>query len=166
MKLFHKVLPSSGNFPNSSLPVLHYQEAFDPGTVNLGEVVQNTFKSNGWVRMWVNGIYDFHHYHSNNHEVLGITAGHATVILGGEEGILLKLNKGDVLVLPAGTAHKRVKGVSGFSCVGAYSINVPYNMRYGEEEEFDEAVKQIKSLPMPETDPVYGGDGPLLHYYT
>lgn len=162
MRLISKVLAPSGFIPNSELPVLHYKQAFDPNTLNLREEVESTFKSNGWVRSWVNGIFDYHHYHSNNHEVLGITAGHCTVMLGGENGALFVVERGDVLVLPAGTGHKRIEATPGFSCVGAYSINVPYNMRYGEEKEFDEAITKIKALPLPKTDPVYGGDGPLL----
>ena len=40
----------------------------------------------GWLGAWVDGIYAFHHFHSTAHEVLGIVAGSASVILGGPKG--------------------------------------------------------------------------------
>jgi hypothetical protein len=47
-------------------------------------------------------IYSFHHLHSTAHEVLGIVAGSAAVILGGPGGRRFDVRRGDVLVLPAG----------------------------------------------------------------
>ena len=55
---------------------------------------------------WRNGIYAHHHYHSTAHEVLGIVAGSVRVRLGGERGTTVELRAGDVVVIPAGVAHK------------------------------------------------------------
>lgn len=42
--------------------------------------MEKVFNVNGWGDAWRNGIYDFVHYHSMTHEVLGVAQGlgHAT----------------------------------------------------------------------------------------
>ena len=60
------------------------------------------FKVNGWTRVWTDTIYDYTHFHSNAHEVLGIAEGKKTLRLGGDSGSLVRLKAGDMLVLPAG----------------------------------------------------------------
>ncbi|MCC5892239.1 cupin domain-containing protein, partial [Exiguobacterium sp.] len=91
-----------GSIPNNPyFPVLLYKEAFTET-----DAIQSTFENNGWGNSWVNGVFDYHHYHSNTHEVLGVKSGRATVQLGGATGDLVSLQAGDVLVLPAGTGHR------------------------------------------------------------
>src|ERR1700760_3950694 len=75
-------------FPNNKLPVLIYKEVLK--LVNqkskAKKIIENIFYRNGWSNTWENGIYDFHHYHSNCHEAMAIKRGSATVILGGPRG--------------------------------------------------------------------------------
>jgi uncharacterized protein YjlB len=52
------------------------------------------------------GIYDYLHYHSRIHEVLGIAGGSAIVRLGGNKGRIVKLKAGDAVLIPAGTDHQ------------------------------------------------------------
>ncbi len=99
--------------PNSRLPVLIYRA--EAGGFEA------MFAANGWVGIWRNGVYDFDHYHSNAHEVLGVEAGHATLRLGGAEGQDVEISTGDVVVLPAGTGHRRITRSSDFVVVGALS---------------------------------------------
>ncbi len=74
----------NGWVPNHpTLPVLLYHQAFDPNTPDLASVMERTFEQNGWPPQWRNGVYDFHHFHSTAHEVLGFAAGSAHLILGG-----------------------------------------------------------------------------------
>lgn len=158
-------LSKDGNFPNNShLPLLHYQKAFDLKK-NPEETIKKIFLENNWYRPWVNGIYDFHHYHSNNHEVLGIAEGNCSVLLGGDNGILLLLNKGDAVIIPAGVSHKRVECSGDFSCVGAYSIDEAYNMKHAKTNELAAALNKIKSLSLPDKDPIFGNKGPLFKYW-
>jgi uncharacterized protein YjlB len=78
---------------------------FDPAAV-----FEELFERNGWGDSWRNGIYDYPHYHSCIHEVLGVARGHARVRFGGAKGRALKLKAGDVVIVPAGTGHERLSG--------------------------------------------------------
>jgi len=95
-------LDEAGAIPNSGLPVLLYT-AVDG--VRTARDCAELFAGNGWLGAWVDGIYAFHHFHSTAHEVLGIVAGSASVVLGGPRGRRFDVTRGDVLVLPAGTGH-------------------------------------------------------------
>ena len=160
----HLIKPD-GNFPNNDkLPVLHYRSAFSVDK-NPGDFIEKTFRHHKWKNAWRNGIFDFHHYHSTAHEVLGIYKGNCKVQLGGSEGIILELTKGDVIVLPAGVAHKNVGSDEEFKCVGAYPEGTDYDMNYGKPQEFEKALKNISRLPLPELDPVFGTEGQLLEFW-
>jgi mannose-6-phosphate isomerase-like protein (cupin superfamily) len=52
---------------------------------------------------WRDGIYDWIHYHSRTHEVLGIARGSAKAQFGGPKGRTVTLKAGDAAILPAGT---------------------------------------------------------------
>ena len=80
--------------PNSPLPVLVYHGVPDAtGRRRCGRL----FPADGWLGAWQNRIYSFHHFHSIAHEVLGVVAGSATVMLGGSNGRELEINPGDAL---------------------------------------------------------------------
>ena len=44
------------------------------------------FAEHGWGGSWVNGVFDFHHFHSTSHEALAVVSGSATIELGGPQG--------------------------------------------------------------------------------
>jgi len=52
--------------------------------------------------------------------VLGIYSGSCDVLLGGEKGIQFTVNPGDIIIIPAGIAHKNVGATEDFKCIGAY----------------------------------------------
>lgn len=159
-------LSPNGNFPNNpGLPVLIYRGGFPPMAVDeLEESFRALFESNGWSGCWRSGIYDFHHYHSNAHEVLGACAGHALLELGGTDGAMVELWPGDVILLPAGTAHRKVSSTPDFEVLGAYPGGKGWNMRYGTKEELAEAPSQIGQVPLP-NDPVFDGGGPVASHW-
>ena len=79
---------NDGYIPNNpKFPLLHYRKAvrfdrrYDPAAV-----LEKIFRAHGWGQAWRNGIYDFVHYHSMIHEVLGIARGSAMLQLGGNKG--------------------------------------------------------------------------------
>jgi uncharacterized protein YjlB len=153
-----------GAIPNNPrLPFIHYRSpvrlahAQDPAAV-----FEQLFEANGWTGSWRNGIYDFLHYHSGTHEVLGIARGHARVRFGGDSGKIVALRAGDVAILPAGTGHQRVSASRDLLVVGAYPSVGEYDECKGSRSEHERAVKSIARVPPPARDPVYGAAGPLL----
>jgi uncharacterized protein YjlB len=123
--------------------------------VDAGDV-RTLFAEHGWGGSWVDGVFDFHHFHSTSHEVLGVIGGSATIELGGPQGKAFEVRVGDVLVLPAGTGHRRARADGGFRVVGAYPAG---QESYDLLREADDAARQrVASLPAPPDDPV-GGEG-------
>ncbi|KFC64652.1 hypothetical protein FG93_05248 [Bosea sp. LC85] len=149
---------------NPRLPVIVYDAAFPgEGGDDLATAMEARFGANGWPAQWRNGIYDFHHYHSQGHEVLGIAAGSAEVVLGGPKGRILAVRAGNVLLLPAGTGHCRGNASSNFLVVGAYPPGQSGNIiRDAPTSAIREAIAQLRFPPM---DPVYGQDGPLTQHW-
>src|SRR4030095_3971176 len=98
----------ASDVPNSRLPVLIFRGVIAPQVGGKALRFRRGFKKKSWTGLWTDTIYDFTHFHSNSHEVLGIAEGTVTVRLGGEAGRLFRLKAGDMLVLPAGVGHRRV----------------------------------------------------------
>ena len=135
---------------------LQFNENFDPAAV-----FEDLFNRNGWGDSWRNGIYDYVHYHSRIHEVLGIARGEAKVQFGGLKGRTIILKAGDIAILPAGTGHQCLSAKQDFLMVGAY----PHDGTYDEctrSEDRKAALETIRKVRLPRKDPAYGNDGPLL----
>ncbi len=159
-------LKDDGTFPNNTrLPLIIYRQAIDLSAGHAAAQVEEMLHCNAWGSSWRNGIYTYHHYHSTAHEVLGIYRGDAQVQLGGPEGITTTLKAGDIVVIPAGVAHKNLRASSDFACVGAYPSGQYFDMNYGKSGERPQADQQIAKVPLPEKDPVYGAKGVLLKYW-
>jgi uncharacterized protein YjlB len=153
-----------GSIPNSVLPVLVYRGALAPDAGAAAH--EDLFASNAWLGAWRDGIYPFHHFHSTSHEVLGIAAGTANVMLGGPQGSRFELTAGDVVVLPAGTGHRNVGSEPGLLVVGAYPNGMRWDLRRGDPAEYDDVVANIARVPLADTDPVAGRDGPLVDLWS
>jgi uncharacterized protein YjlB len=158
-------LCDDGRIPNSKLPLLIYPKAVKLTSRDPASTFEELFTANRWGSTWRDGIYTYHHYHSTAHEVLGVFSGTATVQLGGEGGIKQKINAGDVLVIPAGVAHKNLGASSDFGVVGAYPPGQDWDMNYGRPQERPLADENIARVPLPEMDPVHGAGGPLLEHW-
>lgn len=126
---------------------------------------EGRFQKHQWVDCWRNGIYDYHHFHSTSHEVLGIYRGSAKVQFGGPQGVILEVQAGDVVVIPAGVAHKNLGSSSDFGVVGAYPEGFEPDMNYGKSEEHPKVDQNISAVPVPLSDPVYGDHGPLFQHW-
>lgn len=148
-----------GAVPNNPrLPVIIYPAAFKGNPQEIEEV----FNRNQWTNSWTGGIFDYHHYHSNTHEVLGVHSGSATIQLGGEQGQQFQVAVGDVAVLPAGTGHKLLESTEDFQVVGAYPEGAEPDKKMGNADERPRVLEDILDAPLPQYDPVQGEDGPLL----
>ncbi|WP_423188454.1 cupin domain-containing protein [Alkalibacterium sp. f15] len=154
-------------FPNHPLPVLYYPHALDEllEQSDPAERVKAFFNNNGYSNSWVNGIYAHHHFHSNTHEVLGCVAGRGRVQLGGPGNDEYPFNKGDVILLPAGTAHKLTDSTDDFKVVGAYPNGMDPDMQRGEAPDYDEVQKRSYDVLVPATDPVTKFEGPVHEYW-
>jgi uncharacterized protein YjlB len=160
-------LEDDGIVPNHPYwPLVIYRGAvrlpmkFDPAAV-----MEELFEKNGWGDSWRNGIYDYVHYHSRTHEVLGVARGSGKVRFGGNRGRALSLKAGDVAILPAGTGHQCLSANSQFLVVGAYPPSGTYDECTSSEDHM-RAVKTIPRVPRPRKDPVFGKEGPLLKLWT
>ncbi|UYQ95869.1 cupin [Chitinophaga horti] len=149
-------VPPEGNFPNSHLPVLYYPQALTLPRFFSGRYVRQLFRKNGWRNNWRSGIFTYHHYHSTAHEVIGFIEGRTSLQLGGISGPVLRLQKFDVLVIPAGVAHKNLGGENDVICIGGYPDGRNYDMNYGTPRELPSARVKIAAVPVPSTDPITG----------
>ncbi len=152
-----------GTVPNNArLPFLLYPGVFDlSGQSDPESAIERTFHANRWGDSWRDGVFSYLHYHSMIHEVLGIARGRAKVRFGGDNGEEIDLNPGDVAVLPAGTGHHGLWVSADLVAVGAYPQAGRYDLCRGSPAERDRALETIPRVPLPDTDPVLGKDGPL-----
>jgi uncharacterized protein YjlB len=153
-----------GVIPNNpKLPFIHYLGVVAlPDRGDPAAVFEGLFERNGWGNSWRNGIYDYVHYHSGTHEVLGIARGHARVRFGGNSGKVVDLREGDVVILPAGTGHQSLDASKDLLVIGAYPPNGKYDECRGSRQEHERALESIPKVHLPAKDPVYGADGPLI----
>jgi uncharacterized protein YjlB len=158
------LLTRNGWVPNNEgLPVLLYRGAISLLGSDPAVHFEKTFGRNGWPSQWRDSVYDFHHYHSTAHEVLGFVSGSATLILGGENGPEIIVNPGDVAVLPTGTGHCKADASLNFLVVGAYPSGQIWDICRSAPSE--EAIHRMERLPYPDLDPVTGRRGPLTQLW-
>jgi uncharacterized protein YjlB len=155
-----------GLIPNHpKWPLVIYKSAIRlPEALDPAAVFEDLFESNGWGDSWRNGIYDYAHYHSRIHEVLGIARGTGKVQFGGTKGRTLLLKAGDVAILPAGTGHQCLKGSDDFLVVGAYPPTGKFDVCTTPEDR-RKALVTIPKVAHPRKDPVYGAKGSLMRIW-
>ncbi|HEX3431001.1 MAG TPA: hypothetical protein VHT03_08950 [Rhizomicrobium sp.] len=153
-----------GETPNNEWPLVIYRspvrlaEDYDPAAI-----FEELFALHGWKDSWRDGVYDFLHFHTHRHEVLGFARGRVEVAFGGAKGKRLLLKAGDVAILPAGTGHKRIEASGNLLVVGAYPQNSgAYDQPKPSSAEHQKALRNIAAVPPPKEDPVYGLGGPLI----
>lgn len=153
------LLKDDGRFPNSPLPVLIYKGVLDLPLLFPATHLSKLFEKNGWSNSWDAGIFQYHHYHSVTHEALGIYSGSTTLQLGGGQGPKITIEKGDVVIIPAGVAHKNLGKENDVGAVGAYPDGRDYDMNYGKNGERPGTDEHIAQVPLPLHDPLGLTDG-------
>ncbi len=164
--LQHYRLKDDGIFPNNdNMDVILYKGVLNVPSFFSSLKIRQLFYKNNWGNAWANGVYTYHHYHSIVHEVMGIYGGKTTLLLGGEDGIKMEVETGDVLLVPAGVAHKNLGKENQVKCVGAYPYGENYDMKYGKPDERPLADENIKRALLPSWDPVFGEQGEMHKYW-
>jgi uncharacterized protein YjlB len=163
MNVVTHLLAADGSIPNHpSWPLLVYPQVLKDARP---EAFEELFTRNRWPAAWRDGVFPFHHYHSNSHEVLGVYEGEVTVQFGGEAGVTLTAKPGDVIVLPAGTGHKRLASRGALGIVGAYPEGSAPDTCMPPVAGFRKCADKVARVPLPSCDPVYGPGGPLFTYW-
>jgi uncharacterized protein YjlB len=152
-------LTDDGIIPNSKYPVVLYRNAFSVADKAAADFLENTFSENGWRNSFRWRVYDYHHYHTNTHEVLGVYAGKGILQLGGPHGEKMELSKGDVVILPAGTGHISLSYSENFAVVGAYPEGVEPDLVKITDARPEGVREKVDGIPVPDLDPLFG-DGP------
>jgi uncharacterized protein YjlB len=165
-KLLAYLLAADGAIPNHpSWPLLVYPAAVAVSGTDPAEAFEVLFTRNRWPAAWRNGVFPFHHYHSNGHEALGIYSGEATVQFGGDAGVTIVARPGDVIVLPAGTGHKRLSSRGELGVVGAYPEGVSPDTCMPPFARAKRNADAVARVPLPAADPVFGPGGPLFQHW-
>ena len=151
--------------PNSYLPVLYYPKAMELPLLFPSRAMTQLFSKNNWTNNEVTNIYTINHYHSVTHKSLGVIKGNTELLLGGVNGVIVPIQKGDVIIIPAGVAHKNLGKEYAVVCVTGYPESRIYDMNYCKRHERPRTKKNIAALPLPLKDPVFGSEGPLVRLW-
>ena len=159
-------LASSGAIPNHPhWPLLMYPNAVVIAGADPAVAFEELFDRNAWPAAWRNGVYPFHHFHCDAHEALGVYSGEVTVQFGGEDGIVISARPGDVIVLPAGTGHKKLSSRGALGIVGAYPSGQHPDMCTPLLSSLKRNAAAIERVDLPQRDPVYGAGGPMFTHW-
>ncbi len=165
-KVVAHLLAPDGAVPNHPRwPLLVYPAAVPISGSDPAAAFEELFTRNRWPAAWRNGVYPFHHFHSDGHEALGVYSGEVTVQFGGDAGVAVTAKPGDVIVLPAGTAHKKLSSRGALGIVGAYPEGQHPGTCVPPLARFKNAAQEVARVPLPACDPVYGASGPLFDFW-
>ena len=165
-QLVAHLLPASGPIPNHPRwPLLVYCAAVALPGPDPAAVFEELFARNRWPAAWRNGVHPFLHYHSNGHEALGVYSGEVTVQFGGENGVVISAVPGDVIVLPAGTGHKKLSSSGTLGVVGAYPYGTQPDICMPPVARAEKSAAAVERVALPACDPVFGPGGPLFSYW-
>jgi uncharacterized protein YjlB len=163
MKIATFAFTDDGDIPNHPhWPMIVYQEALGEAEADAACAFEAIFARHGWGDGWRNGIFAFPHYHSNAHEVLGIAQGEAVVRFGGAAGRVLKVSKGDAVLLPAGTGHQRLSASADLLVIGAYPPGPGRDLMRSGEAAKAQIRARLRQVPKPDADPLAGKQGPMI----
>lgn len=164
-------LADTGTVPNSRLPVVVYKAAFSPQAPSSSDVDQGLTQlawRNGWKVDWVesDAVFRYTHYHTTAHEVLAVLDEVAAIRLGGEGSkTVVHVSPGDLLGIPAGVAHRRISGNQYFRVAGLYLAGAKWDLMRVTPANYRKAQHNLPNVELPEADPLYGQDGPLMQYW-
>lgn len=161
----HRLAPA-GAIPNHPRwPLLLYPGAVALEGADLAAIFEALFDRNRWPAAWRNGVHPYQHFHSNAHEALGVYSGEVTVQFGGEAGVVVTARPGDVIVLPAGTGHRKLASRGKLGVVGAYPAGQSPDLCLPQLSNGRRDAQAVLAVPLPECDPVQGAGGALFSHW-
>lgn len=123
--------------------------------------------------------------HSSLTKLAGVFQGSSELVFGEGvsdpvgTGVRCLVRAGDVVVVPAGVGHASVSKTEGageqpsdeseYRYVGVYPEGSPvYKYEIGKKalEENIGLAEEVAAVPLPQTDPIFGLDGPLMRIWT
>ncbi|KAF4963341.1 hypothetical protein FSARC_8628 [Fusarium sarcochroum] len=132
------LLPPTEDAPNSRLPILVYRNVLPhPRTEETATEFLTTHR---WEKRV--GHLPVPTYHAG-------------------EGMEVSVKAGDVVLLPAGTAHSSTQSSPDYKYIGVYPQDCPRWRNERGKRPSDEFISTIQKVDLPEDDPVYGKDGPV-----
>ena len=159
-------LAASGAIPNHARwPLLIYTSVVAIAAADPAAVFEELFDRNGWPAAWRNGVHPFQHFHCDAHEALGVYSGEVTVQFGGDGGVVITAHPGDVIVLPAGTGHKKLSSRGTLGVVGAYPQGQHPDICTPLLSSLKRSAAAVARVMLPQRDPVYSEDGPLFTHW-
>lgn len=159
-------LGDAGEIPNHpKLPLVIVKRAVQLTDVDPATVFERLYRQGSWHAAWRWGVYDFPHYHSTAHEVLGCYRGSARVRLGHTTGVTVAVEPGDVVVIPAGVGHENLGSSDDFHVVGGYPNGQTADLLRGKPGERPQADENIAKVAAPRGDPIFGLTGPLWEHW-
>ncbi|OCK77354.1 hypothetical protein K432DRAFT_428070 [Lepidopterella palustris CBS 459.81] len=159
----------TSHVPNSVLPVLIYRKVLPAHPTAVS--TRDALEKNLWLQGGVFKTYRTHHFHSVTHECYAVFKGSSRLLLGRgplddtEGGVEVDVSVGDIIVLPAGVSHCSVDSEGEYEYLGLYPEGSPKwdnNFCKADAGETAEKARNACSVPIPQYDPVYGKDGPLV----
>ena len=147
-------IKDDGTFPNNEhYPTLVYKNVFHGSETDARRLI---VKGSNWTEPWVWGIFSYHHYHTKAWELLLCVCGSASIQIGGDAGPTVLIDKGDLIFIPPGMAHKQLKEKGGFSLLGSYPTQrFDGGIDTCRGAPTDEERRRIQECYVPETDPIF-----------
>ena len=142
-----------GAIPNSPLPVLVYHGVAD---------CEALFAQHGWGGSWRSGIFDFHHFHSTAHEVLGILRAAPPCCSAVPRASTSRSARATCSSFRPAPATAESDSSPDLLVAGAYPRGQHWDLRRGDPAEHDEVLANIAAVALPDTEPVLGAGGPLI----
>ena len=148
-----------GMIPNSRFPLLVHRGAVPGGGA---DAIKERFRSNGWSNNWdYPGVYEYAHFHSTTHECLGCASGwmEFSISVGDTGFSCIRIEAGDVIVMPAGVSHEMTSQSDDIHMCGGYPDGRDWDDiqdAFLSDEDYKRACKRIMMLPIPALDPVTG----------
>lgn len=150
------------HIPNSHLPVLIYRGVFHMGDDCCEKWLIGQFNTNRWVYDPAHTVFEYNHYYANTHLVLGVCLGEGQLQIGGRLGITAHVEKGDVVVIPAGVALRLAATGNNFKLVAAYSFEGTPEIKKEDAAGRAATATTIASTQLPLLDPILGPEEGLL----